>query len=51
MKTVFQNGSPTFDVEDNPFNQNETNMQEKKFITSPTDIEIHCKGDLRRCHN
>ena len=42
-ETVFENESHKFDAGDNPFDQYETNIQEKKFITSPGDIDIHHK--------
>ena len=47
MKLFFQNESPTNDTGDNLFNQSEIDIQERRFITSPTDIEVHCKVDLR----
>ena len=50
-ETVLQDKCPTFDAGNNPFNQNETNIQEKKFITSQADIKIHCKIDLMGCNN
>ena len=44
---LFKNKSPIFDTGDNLFNQNENEIQQKGFITSPANIKTHCKVDLR----
>ena len=46
-ETVLQNKSLTFDAGGNLLNQNKTDKQERRFITSQADIETHCREDVR----
>ena len=43
---LFGNESPTFDAGDFFVEQNETNVEDKKSISSSADVEIHCKVHL-----